>query len=89
MKLKCKHCGHQETVNKRFFLKAIGGVVVGTGYYAWIAYLFAGTGFAMAICIAIMAGGVALAAYSNEIAQWASKRLPCPKCKNKDWVAID
>jgi len=88
MKLKCKKCGHEETVNKRFFLKVIGAGVAGMGYWAWVAYLFAGTGLAMPICIAIMAGGVALAAFSNEIAQWAGKRFPCPKCKSKDWEAV-
>ena len=85
MKLKCAKCGHTENVNKRFFLKALGAGVTGMGYWAWVAYLFAGTGFAMAICIAIMAGGVALASFSNEIAEWASKKFPCPSCGCKDW----
>ncbi len=88
MKLKCKHCGHEETVNKRFFLKVLGGAVAGFGFWAWVTFLFAGTGLAMPICIAIVTGGVALAAFSNEIAQWASKRFPCPECKCKDWEAV-
>lgn len=87
MKLVCTKCGHTETVNKRFFLKVIGGSVAGFGFWAWVAYLFAGTGLAMPICIAIVAGGVGLAAFSNEIAQWVSKKFPCPKCGNKKWKA--
>lgn len=89
MKLKCKKCEHTETVNKRFFVKAIGAGVTGMGYWAWVAYFFAGTGFAMPICIAIMTGGVALAAFSDEIAKWASKKFPCPKCKSKEWEVVD
>lgn len=86
MKIKCSKCGHTETVNKQFFLKAIGAGITGAGYWAWVAYLFAGTGFAMPICIAIMAGGVALAAFSNEIVEWASKKFPCPKCGGHEWT---
>ena len=88
MKLKCKRCGHEETVNKRFFFKIIGGTVAGLGYWAWIAYLFAGTGLALPICIAIVTGGVAIAAFSNEIAQWVSSRYACPKCGSKSWEGI-
>ena len=85
MKIRCKKCGHVETVNKRFFIKAIGVGMSGAGFYAWVTYIFAGTGLAMPICIAIVAGGAALAAFSNEIAQWASKNVPCPKCGLLKW----
>lgn len=87
MKLKCKKCGHAETVNKRFFLKVIGVALSGGGFWAWVAYIFAGTGFALPICIAIVLGGAGLAAFSDEIAMWASKKFPCPKCGTKDWEA--
>ena len=85
MQIVCKECGHSETVNKRFFVKVIGAAVTGLGYWAWVAYLFAGTGFAMPICIAIMTGGVAIAAFSDQITKWVSERYPCPRCKNKSW----
>ena len=89
MKLVCKKCGHEETVNKRFFVKVLGGVVAGFGFWGWVAYIFAGTGFALPICIAIVAGGVGIAAFSDEIAKWASKMFPCPECQSKDWNAVD
>lgn len=85
MKLVCKGCGHTEKVNKRFFLKVLGGAVAGFGFWAWVTFLFAGTGLALPICCAIVAGGVGLAAFSNEIAEWASKKFPCPDCGKKDW----
>lgn len=86
MKLVCKHCGHKETVNKKFFVKALGGAVAGFGFWAWVAFIFAGTGFALPICIAIVTGGVALAAFSDEIAEWASKKFSCPNCGEKNWT---
>ena len=81
----CKHCGHRETLNKTFFVKIIGGAVSGFGFWAWVSFLFAGTGFAMAICIAIVMGGVAIAAYSDEISQWVSERYDCPVCGRREW----
>lgn len=89
MKLKCNKCGHKETINKRFFLKAIGGGMAGFGYWAWVAYIFAGTGLALPICIAIVLGGVGVAAFSNEIAEWVSKKYPCPKCGSKEWSVVE
>lgn len=88
MELKCKKCGHKEKVNKAFWLKVLGGTIVAGGAKAWVAYIFAGTGLALPICTAIIAGGVVIAAYSTEIAKWASKKYPCPKCNSKNWVAI-
>lgn len=84
MKLRCSKCGHGETVNKRFFLKVIDAGLTGTGYWVWVAYLFAGTGFAMPICIAIMSGGVASASFSDDIAKWVSSRFACPDCCSYD-----
>ena len=57
MKIRCKNCGYKEKVNKDLFLKVIGGAVTGGGFWAWISYLLAGTGFALPLCIAIMVGG--------------------------------
>ncbi len=89
MYLKCKRCSYKETINKRFFVKVLGGGVSGFGFYAWVAYIFAGTGFALPICIAIVTGGIAIAAFSNEIAEWVSSRYECPNCKAKDWTIVE
>lgn len=88
MYIKCKNCGYKEVLNKQFFLKIIGGAVTGFGFWAWVSFLFAGTGFALAICVAIVAGGVALAAFSNEIVQWVSERYDCPNCGRQDWMMV-
>lgn len=85
MEIKCRNCGHRETINKQFFFKILGGGSVGFGFWAWVTFLFAGTGFALPLCILIVAGGVGLAAYSNEIAEWVSKKYPCPKCGSRNW----
>lgn len=86
--IECKNCGYTEEANKTFFLKIIGGGFVGGGYWAWVAYLFAGTGFAFAICVAIMAGGVALLAFSDEITKWISEQYDCPTCHKREWRLI-
>ena len=56
------------------------------GYWAWVTYFFAGTGFAMPIVIAIMTGGVALLAFQNEITEWiCNKNYKCSNCGHKHW----
>lgn len=87
MQIKCKRCGHRGTINKHFFVKALGGAVAGFGFWAWVAFIFAGTGFALVICVAIVTGGVAIAAFSNEITEWASKNFACPGCNSKAWTS--
>lgn len=72
-----------------FFAKIIGGGMAGGGFWAWVTYFFAGTGFALPICIAIVTGGVAMLAFSDEIVAWISKKYDCPVCKNNQWIAID
>lgn len=89
MYIKCEKCSHCEEVNSKLFLRILGGAVAGSGYWAWVAYIFAGTGFAMPICIAIMAGGVAMVAYTDEIIAWISKRHNCEKCGSNKWVAVE
>ncbi len=86
MKIVCQSCGRKEEVNKDFFLKVLGGVVSGFGFWAWTAFLFAGTGFAMPICIAIMAGGGALMAFSDEITEWVTEHYDCPQCSSNSWI---
>ncbi len=85
MKAICKHCGHEEEVNKHLFLKVLGGTVSGFGFLAWVTFFFAGTGFALPICIALVTGGVALAAFSDEIAAWLCENYECPSCGKKNW----
>lgn len=38
MFIKCKQCGYNETLDKRFILKVLGGAVSGFGFWAWVAY---------------------------------------------------
>lgn len=81
----CKVCGYKERVNKNLFFKIIGGLVSVSGFWAWTAYIFAGTGFAMPICFAIVIGGAGIAAYSEEITKWLCDQYECPECGHKRW----
>ncbi|EEF14938.1 hypothetical protein CAMRE0001_1665 [Campylobacter rectus RM3267] len=43
----------------------------------------------MPICIAIVVGGVAIAAFSEQITKWIiAKNYPCEKCKSSKWEAV-
>lgn len=89
MKIRCLDCGHSEKVDLDFFVKIIGGATAGFGFWAWVSFLFAGTGFAMAICIAIIAGGTAMLAYKNEIIDWiVNKGYKCDRCGGQRWAAV-
>jgi hypothetical protein len=70
MKIKCINCEHVETTDKDFFVKLIGGSFIPGSFWAWTTYLFAGTGFAFAIVVAIFGGGVAMLMYKDEIVEW-------------------
>lgn len=83
--IECMDCGYKEEANKELFFRLLGGGFVGGGSWAWVSYLFAGTGFAFAICAAIVAGGVALLAFSGEITAWIAKKYDCPKCGKRNW----
>lgn len=83
--IRCTHCGYTTKVTKELFAKILGAATVGFGFKAWVGFLFAGTGFATAICIAILAGGVAMMAYAKTIVEWLNKRYSCPQCNNKSW----
>ena len=85
MEIKCRECGHQEPFNLELMVKIIGGSMSLFGSWAWIRYLFAGTGLALPICMAIVAGGLAVAAFSTEIASWLCENYDCPKCGCHNW----
>ena len=88
MKIKCTNCGHTEKTDKDFFVKLIGGAMPVGGFWAWTTYLFAGTGFAMAIVIAIIGGGVAMLIFKDEIVEWIiNNDYKCPKCGQVEWKA--
>jgi small GTP-binding protein len=90
MKIICMNCEHVETTDKDFFVKLIGGAMPVGGFWAWSTYLFAGTGFAMAIVIAIIGGGVAMLIFKDEIVEWIiNKDYKCPKCGSVQWKPID
>ena len=78
MEIRCTDCGHAEKVNHLLVAKAPGISAVGFGGYAWIAYLFAGTGLALPICAALAIGGAGLLAFRDEIVKWLEDRYPCP-----------
>lgn len=86
--IQCRNCGHQEEVNKEFFAKVIGGAVIGLGFKAWVGFLFAGTGLALPICVAIITGGALLIANAKKVIHWINSRVPCPECGNKDWETV-
>ena len=55
------------------------------GFWAWVTYFFSGTGFAFAICAAMVVGGVALLAFKDEIVKLLTEKYPCPKCGSRNW----
>ncbi len=87
-KIKCRNCGHKEKLNAKFIAKVAGIALTGAGGYAWVAYLFAGTGLAMPICAALVFGGALTAAFSDEIGEFLSTRYDCPECGTRDWKVI-
>ena len=89
VKMECKKCRHQEELNARWFFNALGSAMAAMGPAAWITYLFAGTGFALPICAAILAGGVIMLKYSDEIALWLNSNYKCPGCNHADWRIIN
>jgi len=89
MKIKCTICEHTEKTDIDFFVKLIGGAMPVGGFWAWTTYLFAGTGFAMAIVVAIIGGGVAMLIYKDEIVEWIiNKDYKCPECGAVEWKAV-
>jgi hypothetical protein len=89
MKIRCRSCGHTEETSLGFLVKLIGGVMPLGGFWAWVTYFFAGTGFALPIVIAIISGGTAMLVFKDQIVQWIlSKDYRCSKCGNVNWEAL-
>lgn len=86
--IKCSKCGYYAKVDGKLFAKILGGFVSGFGFWAWISFLFAGTGFALPLCIAIMTGGVALVAFSEQVVNWMNRKYNCPVCRQKAWFTV-
>ena len=54
MEIICKNCAHKEKTDLDFFVKLIGAALPFGGYWAWVTYLFAGTGFGIRIPIPML-----------------------------------
>ena len=85
--IKCE-CGYEEEFNKSLIAKIIGTAMVGAGFWSQTAYIFAGTGFALEICVAIVVGGLGVMAYADTISKWISDRYTCPICGRKNWSMV-
>lgn len=90
MKIICNNCQNVEKVNTGLIVKIIGGVLPLGGFWAWTTYLFAGTGLALPIVIAIIGGGVITLAFQKEIVKWITKKnYNCSKCSSSQWEIYD
>ena len=90
MHIKCTKCGHSEETDISLFVKLIGGAMPIGGFWAWTTYLFAGTGFALPIVIAIITGGIATLIFKDEIVEWIiTKGYSCSECGAISWVEGD
>jgi len=88
MKIKCSKCSHSEETTLGFFVKIIGGAMPLGGFYAWVTYLLAGTGFALPIVTSLITGGVGILFFKDEIVQWIVNRgYECPNCGAVKWEA--
>lgn len=89
MRIRCFDCGRSEIVSTDTFVKIIGGATAGFGFWAWVSFFFAGTGFALPICIAIAGGGAGMLAYKDDIVNWlVNKGYDCNRCGGQNWGAV-
>lgn len=84
--IKCKNCGHEEQITSGVIRKMVmgGGAMLKGGMSAWTGYLFAGSGIAYPLCVAIGVGGVCLALIPG-LRNLLAIAKPCPECGFKDW----
>ena len=88
MKITCRKCHNSLETTLGLFVQIIGAAMPIGGFWAWVTYLFAGTGFALPIVIAIIAGGTAMLVFKDQIVKWIINRgFQCPKCGAVDWEA--
>lgn len=88
MKIQCGTCGHKEEDTVELFVKIIGGALPIGGFLAWVTYIFAGTGFAFEIVVAIVSGGVAILIFKDQIVKWiVNQGYKCQKCGSVKWDA--
>lgn len=77
MYIKCKKCEHKESFGMDLLVKIIGGAMPIGGFWAWVTYFFAGTGFAFPICVALVSGGVGILIFKDDIVKWLSSKYDC------------
>lgn len=86
MKIRCGNCNYSEETSLGLFVKIIGGAMPIGGFYAWVTYILAGTGFALPIVIAIITGGTAMLVFKEQIVKWIINRgYKCPNCSAVNW----
>ena len=89
MQIQCRNCGHAEVTNLELFVKIIGRAAPLSGFWAWTTYLFAGTGFALPIVVAIITGGVGMLVFKDQIVLWlTNKGYQCSNCSISNWQPL-
>ncbi|MBO7369852.1 MAG: hypothetical protein J6U11_02230 [Campylobacter sp.] len=89
MYIRCKKCDHRVETSVSLFFKLIGGALPVGGFWAWVAYFFAGTGLALPICIAMIGGGVAMLVFKEEIVRFVvEKGYKCEKCGHYEFDLV-
>lgn len=89
MYIRCKKCDHRAETSVSFFVKLIGGALPVGGFWAWMAYFFAGTGLALPICAAMIGGGVVMLAYKEKIVRFVvEKGYKCEKCGHNEFDLV-
>ena len=86
--IKCKICDFEKKAKSKALIKIAGIALIIFGFWAWISFLFAGSGEAFLICVAIMGVGVILLTFTDFIQKWYSTKNECPKCEKKEWDFI-
>lgn len=90
MQIKCKKCGHKQTVNAKLIVTIMGAAMPVGGFWAWVTFFFAGTGLALPICIALVLGGVAMLAFKDEIVEFIIKQgYECSNCGSTEWTVAE
>ncbi|UNM97203.1 hypothetical protein MMG00_04960 [Ignatzschineria rhizosphaerae] len=86
--IKCKICDFEKKAKNKLLIKMIGIALIAFGFWAWISYLFAGSGAAFIICVSIMGLGTIFLCFTDQIHRYNSTKENCPKCGKKEWDFI-